>query len=348
MKKLVIAAAASLLALSGCQDPAGSGEGQIRNHISMVGSSTVFPFAKKVSETFANAEEGRASPVLESTGTGGGMQNFCAGLGGNTPDIVNASRRMKKSEFDRCVENGVTDIIELQIGIDGIAVTQSTKGPEMSLSDVELYRAIGAMPFGSENRNQRWSDIRSGLPGNAINVFGPPKTSGTRDALEELILTKGCETNAATKALKDSNEERYEEVCHQIRTDGPYVDTGENDNLIIQKLDANPDAVGIFSYSYLEENMDKIRAIPLNGVAPTYETISSGEYVGARPLFIYIKKDHVGKVPGLKEYVEEFLSAGAPDGYLKGEGLITSPEPVRKAMQKRFADLATIDGKDLK
>ncbi len=337
MKTKIALIALATLALAGCENQAGSGGGT-RDQIRIVGSSTVFPFAKAVSENFVSSGNFKA-PVLESTGTGAGMSLFCSGVGADTPDIENASRRMKVTEFELCQKNGVTDIVEINIGIDGIAVAQSKDGPGFTLTPEHIYKAIAAKPFGKENTNKKWSDIDASLPSIPISVYGPPSTSGTRDALTELIMEVGCKTDPATKALKDSNKDEYEVICHEIRTDGAYLDTGENDNLIVQKLKSNPNAVGIFGYSFLEENLDTVRGIPISGVTPTYDAIASGEYPGARPLYIYLKKQHVGVIPGLQEFVTEFVEAGSVDGYLVKAGLIASPDATRSEMKQVVKNL---------
>ena len=337
MKTKIALIALATLALAGCENQAGGGGGS-RDQIRIVGSSTVFPFAKAVSENFVSSGNYKA-PVLESTGTGAGMSLFCSGVGADTPDIENASRRMKGSEFELCQKNGVTDIVEINIGIDGIAVAQSKDGPGFTLTPEQIYKAIAAKPFGKENTNKKWSDIDPSLPSIPISVYGPPSTSGTRDALTELIMEVGCKTDPATKALKDSNEDQFKLVCHEIRTDGAYLDTGENDNLIVQKLKSNPNAVGIFGYSFLEENLDTVRGIAISGVTPTYDAIASGEYPGARPLYIYVKKQHVGVIPGIQEFVTEFVNAGASDGYLVKAGLIASPDATRSKMQEAAKNL---------
>jgi len=317
--------------LSACQDQASGGQGGTRSEIRIVGSSTVFPFAKAVAEQFS-INGANPSPILESTGTGGGMNLFCAGVGADTPDIANASRRIKMSEFELCQSNGVTGIVEVQVGIDGIAIAQANNGTSFSLTPAQIYKAIAERPFGKENTAEKWSDIDPSLPDFAISVYGPPSTSGTRDALTELIMEVGCVTDPATKALKDSDEDAFKAVCHDVRADGAYVDAGENDNLIVQKLKANPNSVGIFGYSFLEENLDSVRGISVSGVNPTYEAIASGEYPGARPLYVYVKKQHVGVIPGLREYMQEFINAGTRDGYLVKAGLIASPDTVREKM----------------
>lgn len=339
--------ATACLAISACQDQASGGQGGTRSEIRIVGSSTVFPFAKAVSEQFS-INGSHSSPILESTGTGGGMSLFCAGVGADTPDIANASRRIKASELELCESNGVTDVVEVQIGIDGIAVAQANDGTAFSLTPVQIYRAIAERPFGKENSAKNWSDIDPSLPKFPISVYGPPSTSGTRDALTELIMEVGCVTDPATKALKVSNKTEFEAICHEIRADGAYVDAGENDNLIVQKLKANPNSVGIFGYSFLEENLDSVRGIPVSGVNPTYEAIASGKYPGARPLYIYVKKQHIGVIPGLKDYVQEFLKAGARDGYLVKAGLIAAPDDVREKMAGVVQNMTPLAISDLK
>lgn len=355
MLKNIALLAVSTLALAACQDQAAGGQGGNRSEIRIVGSSTVFPFAKAVAEQFA--ANGNTSPILESTGTGSGIKLFCAGQGAATPDIVNASRRMKASEFELCGKNGVSQIVELQIGIDGIAIAQSNEGPAISLTPKQIYEAIAENPYGKKNTTQKWSDIDPSLPDTAISVYGPPSTSGTRDALTELIMEAGCKTDAATAALKDNNEDQFKAVCHDIRADSAYVDAGENDNLIVQKLKANPNSIGIFGYSFLEENLDTVRGISVSGVKPTYDAIASGEYPGARPLYIYLKRSHVSiirqkaiitVVPGLQDYVEAFIAAGDKDGILTKIGLIASPDDVQTKMAAKAKQLPSLNISDLK
>lgn len=348
LRKLAFACLPALL-LAGCKDPASTSEGSSRSEIRIVGSSTVFPFAKKVAEEFVNFDPERRSPILESTGTGGGVELFCAGVGSKTPDIVNASRRLKKSEFERCKANGVDGIIEIVIGFDGIALAQSTRGPKLSLTVEQFYTALAAQPFGKgPNTAMRWPDINPALPDTRINIFGPPASSGTRDALEEIIMEKGCKTDPAIKALADSDKEKFEEICHSIRTDQAYTDTGENDNLIVQKLSTNPDAVGIFSYSYLADNADTVRGVAIGGVEPSYATIENGSYPGARTLYIYVKKKHVDVIPGVREYVTEFLRGAEHEGYLTRIGLIAAPDKTRTEMLAGIKSLTALDGADLK
>lgn len=333
--------------LSACQDQASGGQGGTRSEIRIVGSSTVFPFAKAVAEQFS-INGANPSPILESTGTGGGMSLFCSGVGADTPDIVNASRRIKASEFELCQSNGVTGIVEVKVGIDGIAIAQANNGTSFSLTPAQIYKAIAERPFGKENTAEKWSDIDPSLPDFAISVYGPPSTSGTRDALTELIMEVGCVTDPATKALKNSDKEAFDSVCHEVRADGAYIDAGENDNLIVQKLKANPNSVGIFGYSFLEENLDSVRGISVSGVNPTYDAIASGEYPGARPLYVYVKNQHVSVIPGLQDYMVEFLNAGTRDGYLVKAGLIASPDDVREKMTEMVRNMTPLTIGELK
>ena len=350
MMKKISLVAISALALSACNDQASTGgaAGGSRQEIRIVGSSTVFPFAKAASEAFAKADPTRKSPVLESTGTGGGMEQFCKGVGADTPDITNASRRMKKKEFENCQKNGVKDIVEIQVGVDGLALAQSNKGQKFALSTVDVYKALAAKPFGKPQTAKLWSDVNPSLPKLPISVFGPPTTSGTRDSFHELIMESGCKTDAALKALKDTDKDKFEAVCHEIRTDGAFKEQGENDNLIVQKLDANPDMVGIFGYSYMEENASKVHGITMDGVSPTIATISDGSYPGARKMFIYVKKAHLDKIPGIKEFVAEFLKGGAVGGYLTKLGMIASTDTDYKKANDAANSLAVMDGADLK
>lgn len=335
-----------VLALSGCGDQAG-GQGGNRDQIKIVGSSTVLPFAKAVAERYA-ANSKAKSPIVESTGTGGGIKLFCAGIGANHPDIANASRQMKSTEFDECNKNGVTEIVEIQVGIDGIVVAGSKAGPKFALTQEHIYQAIAANPYGKKNTSKTWQDVDASLPAVAISVYGPPSTSGTRDALTELIMETGCKTDKAIAAMQYSDKEKFEAICHDVRTDGPYVDAGENDNLIVQKLKANPESVGIFGYSFLEENLADVNGISIGGVAPSYDAIASGSYPGARPLYIYLKKQHVGRIPGLQEFVKEFVAAGGEDGYLKKIGMITAPEQIRSLMQSAAEQLPILRSLDLR
>jgi phosphate transport system substrate-binding protein len=340
-----LAAASALCALlAAC----GSGQNATRDQVRAVGSSTVYPFAKIVAANFAKDNAGFKAPIVETNGTGGGLKLFCAGVGPQHPDVADASRRIKKAEFEECQKNGVTDISEIQVGIDGIAFATGTTGPVLALTPVDVYKAIAANPFGKPNTAKTWKDVNPAFPATPIQVYGPATISGTRDALKELILVKGCETDAATKALKDSNKEKFDAICGDLRTDGAYADTSDNYNLIVQKIGTNPQAEGIFGYSYLESNLDKLKALTMGGVSPTYETISNFTYPGARPLFIYVKKAHLEAIPGLKEFVAEWAKSWGKDGPLAKQGLIVMPADKLAASAKAASEFPSLNGADLK
>ena len=309
---------------------------QSRDQIRIVGSSTVFPYTQAVSEEFANLT-GMAPPVVESTGTGGGMQIFCGGVGVDFPDITGASRAMRQSEYDLCQTNGVTSITEVLIGYDGLSVAHSIDGPDLDLTKAQLFLALAAeVPVDGaivDNPYTRWSEIDPALPDEEIIVFGPPPTSGTRDAFVELVMEEGCEEFEAVTALA---EERMEEVCQRMRQDGPFIEAGENDNLIVQRLQADHTALGIFGYSFLFENQDTLKAVAIEGVSPNADTIADGTYGISRPLFFYVKNAHRGVIPGLQEFVEEYVSefAFGPGGYLTERGLIPLPDDARETTRQ--------------
>jgi phosphate transport system substrate-binding protein len=339
---VTLAATAALsLALAACGS-GGSSQGS-RDFVRVVGSSTVYPFATAVAEQVGKA--GGRSPVIESTGTGAGMKLFCAGIGAAHPDVEDASRRMKASEFADCQKNGVKEIVEIQVGLDGIAFAEAKNGPGMKLTPTDIYKAIAANPFGKPNTAKLWRDVNPALPAIPILVYGPPTTSGTRDAMEELIMTRGCDSDAATKALP---KDQHKKVCTDVRDDGAYVDSGENDNLIVQKISQNTKAIGVFGFSYLEENQDKLTGIPISGVTPTYESIVDFSYPGARPLYIYVKKAHLNAIKGLSDYVAEWSRAWGPDGYLKKKGMVISSPEVRARSAEIAAKMTPMDGSDLK
>ncbi|MBX7502583.1 substrate-binding domain-containing protein [Qipengyuania sp. YG27] len=344
--KSLVFAAVSSAALAACGSA--GGDAASRDSIRAVGSSTVFPFAKAVSEAFVRANPDFKSPIIESTGTGGGMKLFCAGVGAETPDMANASRRMKASEFADCQANGVTDVIEIQVGLDGIAFASTKGGITMNLTPQHIYEALAAKPYGKDQTAKTWSDVDPSLPNDPILVYGPPSTSGTRDALKELILEAGCKSDPEMKALKETDEDKYSQICTEVRSDGAYVDQGEQDNLIVQKIEGNPKAVGVFGYSYLEENLDKLQDLPINGVEATYENISSFAYPGARPLYVYVKKAHLAAIPGLKEYLAQWTKMWAKGGDLAKIGLVASPDDVMATSQKAATEYTTLDGSTLK
>ena len=336
--------AISSLALAAC-DSAGGGT---RDSVRVVGSSTVFPFAKRVGELFAQANPGFKAPLIESTGTGGGINLFCSGVGPNTPDIANASRRMKASEFETCKANGVTEIVELPVGLDGLVFASAQGGIQLNLTPEIVYKAIAAKPFGKDQTAQTWADVDPSLPAEPILVYGPPSSSGTRDSLKELILEVGCKTDPAMAALKESDEDQYDKVCTEVRSDGKYVDQGEQDNLIVQKISGNPKSVGVFGYSFLEENAGKVQDLPVNGAVPSYENVSSGKYAAAREMFIYVKKAHLEAIPGLKQFVAEWAKNWGQGGVLTKIGLIAAPADKLSAMEKIATDMTVMDGSELK
>lgn len=341
----VAAVALSSLALAACGS-GGSSSGS-RDFVRVVGSSTVYPFATAVAEAAAKSA-GIKSPVIESTGTGAGMELFCAGVGFAHPDVENASRRMKASEYEMCAKNGVKDIIEVQVGIDGLAFAAGKDAPAMSLTTVEIYKALAANPFGKPNTAKNWSDINPALPAMPIMVYGPPKTSGTRDSLAELILEKGCDSDPAMKDLKKTDKDAHKKVCTEVRSDGAYVESGENDNLIVQKLAQNPKAIGAFGFSFLEENMGTLKGVPLAGVAPTYDTIADFSYPGARAMYIYVKAAHIGVIKGLDEYMAEWPKSWGADGLLKSKGMIVSPDDVRARNAEVVTKKTLLNPADLK
>jgi phosphate transport system substrate-binding protein len=328
MKHLLLSASALALV-------AVAGQAQARDQISIVGSSTVFPYTQAVAEQFS-AMTGAPSPVVESTGTGGGMQIFCGGIGESHPDITGASRSMRASEWAVCEANGVTDVTEVLLGFDGLSMATSQDGADVDLTKAQLFQALAAeVEVDGEivaNPFTNWSQIDPSLPDQPILVYGPPPTSGTRDAWVELVMEEGCAEFPAIAALEEG---RHDEVCQRMRTDGPFVEAGENDNLIVQRLVADTNAYGIFGYSFLYENQDTLKGASIEGVEPTPEAIETGEYGVSRPLFFYIKNAHRGAIPNLAEFIEEYISEEAmgPGGYLQERGLVPLGDERRKAVQ---------------
>ena len=343
-QKLAFAVAATLTL-------AGAAQAQsARDYISIVGSSTVYPFTTAVAEQFGKANASFKTPKVESTGTGGGFKLFCSGVGVQYPDISNASRAIKKSEVETCANNGVKEIVEIKIGFDGIVVASSKKTEPMPLTIKDLWLALAkevpepgtgkliANPF------KTWKDVNPEMPAKKIEVLGPPPTSGTRDAFVELVMDHGCKEFATIKELEKTDEKKAKAVCQTIREDGAFIEAGENDNLIVNKLVANPNALGVFGFSFLEENLDKIQGESINGVMPNFENIASGKYAVSRPLFIYVKKAHVGVIPGVKEFIAEFTSekASGDEGYLSNKGLIPLPAEQRKQVAADANHLKTL------
>ena len=324
-----------------------------RDSIEVVGSSTVYPFSTVVAERYGRAS-GSPTPKIESTGSGGGMKLFCSGVGTNYPDITNSSRRMKASEFQKCQANGVKEIIEVQIGYDGIVIANSVESATMQLSRKDIFLALAAKVPGAtageliDNPYKTWKDVNSALPDVAIEVLGPPPTSGTRDAFAELGMEGGCKKIDWIAALKASNKNAYKTICHTIREDGAYIEAGENDNLIVQKLEANPDALGVFGFSFLDQNADKVQGSIIESVEPTFDSIADKSYPISRPLYFYVKKAHVGVVPGIKGFLNEFTSekAWGEEGYLSEKGMIPLPTKMRREMAENTRNLVAITGEE--
>lgn len=341
--RLTAIAAAAVLTLAGC----GGQGGGTRTTISVAGSSTVYPYATSAAETFARANPEFAQPRIESVGTGGGIERFCSGIGANTPDIATASRRMKPGEFATCTANGVSEIVELRIGIDGIALGESVNGPQIRLTRAQIYRALAANPFGRPNTARTWRDIDPSLPAIDISVYGPPSTSGTLDAFKELIMGPGCESDPAMVALKASDEDEYDRICMTMRGTPFFVEQGENDNLIIQRLNTNTNSLGLFGYAYLDGNRDTIRSVPIEGVEATAETIGDERYPGSRTLYIYVKRRHIGVIAGLQEYISAFIAAAGPGGALTTRGLIPLHSEDYAAAMRAATDLPLLTAADL-
>ena len=336
------------LALAALAGIALAGTAEARDQIKIVGSSTVYPFSTTVAERFGKTTKFK-TPVVESTGSGGGLKLFCAGVGVEHPDITNASRRIKSSEVDNCAKNGVTDITEVKIGYDGIVLANSRESPRMTVSLRQLFLALAKnVPAGEgkliANPRKTWNDVDPKLPKIKIEVLGPPPTSGTRDAFAELALEGGCKKFAWIAAMKKADRKKYKALCHGIREDGAYIEAGENDVLIVRKLESNPKAFGVFGYSFLDQNSDKIQGSIVNGTEPTFENIAAGKYPVSRPLYFYVKGAHVGAIPGIKEFMAEFTSekAWGPEGYLTDKGLIPMPDAERKKFRHDGSSLARL------
>lgn len=312
-----------------------------RDQIKIVGSSTVFPFTTTVAERFGKSTDFK-TPVVESTGSGGGLKLFCSGVGTQHPDITNASRRIKESEVALCASNGVKDIVEAKIGYDGIVFANSKKADQVSFSLQDIFMGLAKnVPTGVDGETEpnpytMWNEINPDLPAVKIEVLGPPPTSGTRDAFLELAMEGGCKSVGWIKDLKKTDKNAYKALCHNIREDGKYVEAGENDNLIVQKLNANPAAFGIFGYSFLEQNSDNVQGSMIDGVEPEFDAIAEGDYPVSRSLYFYVKKAHVGVVPGIAEFLAEFTDEDTwgEEGYLADKGLIPLTEDERVEGEK--------------
>jgi phosphate transport system substrate-binding protein len=328
----------------------GLSQAQARDYISIVGSSTVYPFATVVAEQFGKTTKFK-TPKIESTGSGGGLKLFCSGVGVEYPDMTNASRRIKKSEVEQCTKNGVRNIVEIKIGYDGIVIANSKKVKPFHLTRQDIFLALAKNvpdPEGQQklipNPYAKWSDINPELPDTKIEVLGPPPTSGTRDAFVELVMEEGAKSFDWINALEKSDKAKFKEIAHTMREDGAFVEAGENDNLIVQKLDVNPAGLGIFGFSFLDQNTDKIQGSFIDGVEPAFEAIADGQYPVSRPLYLYVKKAHAGVIPGINEFLNEFTSekAWGEDGYLADKGMIPMPEEERAAFREDAIKLNTL------
>lgn len=344
MKKMLIALPlVALVAACGQGGSGGGGGAQLK----IVGSSTVYPFTTAVAEEFQRANPG-VSVIVESTGTGAGMKLFCGGVGGNTPDLTNASRRIKASELEDCDKNGVKQVIEFPVGIDGLTVIESVSAQQMKLTLRDLYAALAAKPFGKDQTAQTWKDVNPALPATKIRVLGPPPTSGTRDSLNELFLQVGCETDPAMKELKKTDEDKHKETCTKIREDGAFVEAGENDNLLVQKISSDPTALGLLGYSFLAENTDKVRAVEIDGVAPSEVTITSLSYPGARRLYVYAKGEHLQAKPAIKEFLAAYAKQTGKGGSLERRGLVPFGETELATAQAQATSLTPLAADELK
>lgn len=320
-----------------------------RDYVYIVGSSTVYPFSTVVAERFGRGSDFK-TPKVESTGSGGGLKLFCDGIGVDYPDIANASRAIKQSEVETCMSNGVSEIIEVKIGYDGIVFANATTGRSMALTRRDIFLALAKQVPGDadgeliENPYSTWQDVNAELPAQKIEVLGPPPTSGTRDAFVELAMEGGCKSVPWIKSLKDTDGDRYKAVCHTIREDGVFIEAGENDNLIVQKLEANPTAFGIFGFSFLDQNAEKVKGASIDGFEPSFDAIADGSYPVSRPLYFYAKKAHVEVVPGLKGFLREFTSerAWGEEGYLSDRGLIPMPAGERSAVASAVSSLTPL------
>lgn len=340
LKALFAATTVSMAVLA-----SGSATAASRDYISIVGSSTVYPFATVVAERFGRTSQ-YSVPKIESTGSGGGLKLFCAGVGENTPDVTNASRKIKSSEIERCQSNGVDEIVEIKVGYDGIAIANSKVSQQYDLTLKDIYTALAkTVPDANgnfiDNPNDTWKDVNPSLPNTKIEVLGPPPTSGTRDAFVELAMEGGCSEYPEIAAIKSEDKSKFKAICHGMREDGAFIEAGENDNLIVQKLEANPDALGIFGYSFLEQNADKVQGSKISGVLPTFDAIGTGEYPVSRSLYFYVKKAHENVIPGLTDYVKAFTSEEAMGsmGYLADRGLIPLGENEWQQVRSAAVDL---------
>jgi phosphate transport system substrate-binding protein len=344
MKKFTLALPLAAL-VAGC---GGGGGSNAASQLQIVGSSTVYPFTTAVAEAFQRATPG-TSVIVESTGTGSGIKLFCQGVGQDFPDMVNASRRMKKGEHEGCVAAGVRQVVEVPIGIDGLTLIESNRAAPLSVTLADVYEAVAANPYGrGPNKAQTWRDVNPELPPVRIRVLGPPPTSGTRDSFAELMLTKGCESDPEVQALKARDEDRVKEICTKVREDGAFVEAGENDNLLVQKVEADPGTIGVLGYSFLSENADKVRPLTINGVLPTEQTIQNLSYPGARMMYLYVKGEHAAVKPAMKGFLAQFVREWGQGGVLQRRGLVPLVGPQAQAAAAAATSLTPLDAATLK
>ena len=326
----------------------GGGSRGSASDMRIVGSSTVYPLTKAVAEDFMRANPG-VGVTVESTGTGAGMKLFCGGVGNQHPDVEDASRAIKKSEYETCLRNGVKSVIEVAVGIDGLTIIEAVNGPAMNLTQADIYKALAANPFGKgPNQAQTWKDVNPSLPEIKIRVLGPPPTSGTRDSLADLYLEKGCDTDPAMKALKKANEDQHKQICTKIREDGAFVEAGENDNLLVQKVSGDPGTLGVLGFSYLEQNADKVRPVKIAGIEPTEATIADLSYPGARKLYIYVKGEHMTAKPKLRDFVAQYAKMWGTGGPLERRGLVPFTGADATAATQQSTALKPLDPSTLK
>ncbi|MCY7339901.1 MAG: substrate-binding domain-containing protein [Sphingomonas bacterium] len=345
MKKFLVAL--PLVALVAACGGNGSSKNNSGSQLKVVGSSTVYPFTTVVAEDFQRANPG-SSVIVESTGTGAGIKLFCGGVGDQFPDMVNASRPMKASEYAACAKAGAKNVIEVPVGIDGLTLIQAKGQPALNLTVADIYKALAANPFGKPQTATTWKDVNPALPAIKIRVLGPPPTSGTRDSLAELILEKGCDSDPAMKALKDKDKDAHKATCTKIREDGAFVEAGENDNLLVQKVAADPGTLGVLGYSFLEENADKVAAVSIGGTAPTEASISDLSYPGSRKLFVYVKGEHMSAKPAIKQFIEAYGKVMGKGGSLAKRGLVPLGDSDAAAAAAQTVALKPLDPASLK
>ena len=344
MKKFLVALPlVALVAACGGSGSSGNAGAQLK----VVGSSTVYPFTTAVAEEFQRANPG-TSVIVELTGTGAGIKLFCGGVGEQFPDMVNASRPMKASEYADCAKAGAKNVIEVPVGIDGLTLIQAKGQPALNLTLTDIYKALAANPFGKPQTATTWKDVNPALPAIKIRVLGPPPTSGTRDSLAELILEKGCDSDPAMKALKDKDKDAHKAACTKVREDGAFVEAGENDNLLVQKVAADPGALGVLGYSFLEENTDKVAPVSIAGVAPTEATISNLSYPGSRKLYVYVKGEHMTAKPAIKQFIAAYAKAMGTGGSLAKRGLVPLGAADATAASAQATALTPLDPAGLK